>query len=308
MGKRIGRVRLVSGSILTDFLNMGIRGKARRLLSQDAVAGQTTIRRERRLTYMGFGLAGISISCYHPPPDRWRRPGPSFEQRRTRLVLEGAGHVVEESGVLKNRRWVRSAALILITGIALHQLWRHGHDYIFPSRFVTVEAGKIFRGAWQKPWPMRAILHDHKIKTVLALAHPDDDPLVIREKKLAADMKVKWVHIPIVDQRGTGDKAAEEAISDLLEQAAALLADADNYPIFFHCHHGLNRTSMVQIAYRTKYCGWTLEQAMDEIDRTVGLVKVNHGPDYRHMVNFYESRVLHPVALKGGSEKAESRK
>ena len=49
---------------------------------------------------------------------------------------------------------------------------------------------------------------------------------------------------------------------------------------------------MVQIAYRTKYCGWTLEQAADEIERTVGLVKVNHGPDYRHMVSFYENRVV----------------
>ena len=103
---------------------------------------------------------------------------------------------------------------------------------------------------------------------------------------------MNWVHIPIVDQRGTGDKVAEEAISDLLEQAAGILADPRNYPIFFHCHHGLNRTSMVQIAYRTKYCGWTLEQAADEIERTVGLVKVNHGPDYRHMVSFYENRVL----------------
>ena len=49
---------------------------------------------------------------------------------------------------------------------------------------------------------------------------------------------------------------------------------------------------MVQIAYRTKYCGWTLEQAADEVDRTVGLVKVSHGPDYRHMVSFYQNRVL----------------
>ena len=71
-----------------------------------------------------------------------------------------------------------------------------------------------------------------------------------------------------------------------------MLADPANYPVFFHCHHGINRTSMVQIAYRTKYCGWTLEQAADEIERTVGLVKVNHGPDYRHMVSFYENRVL----------------
>ena len=103
---------------------------------------------------------------------------------------------------------------------------------------------------------------------------------------------MKWVHIPIVDNRGTNDRAAEDAISDLLDQAAAVLADPKNYPVFFHCHHGLNRTSMVQIAYRTKYCGWTLAQAADEIERSVGLVKVNHGPDYRHMVSFYENRVL----------------
>jgi protein-tyrosine phosphatase len=131
------------------------------------------------------------------------------------------------------------------------------------------------------------------------LAHTSDDPLVIEEKKLAADMGVNWVHIPIVDQRGTGDKVAEEAISDLLERSAAILADPSNYPVYFHCHHGLNRTSMVQIAYRTKYCGWTLEQAADEIERTVGLVKVNHGPDYRHMVSFYETRVL-PLRQQAG--------
>ncbi len=109
---------------------------------------------------------------------------------------------------------------------------------------------------------------------------------------MAGELGVNWIHIPIVDHRGTNDRAAEDAISDLLDKAAAVLADPANQPVFFHCHHGLNRTSMVQIAYRTKYCGWTFEQATDEIDRTIGLVKVRHGPDYRHMVSFYENRVL----------------
>ena len=81
-------------------------------------------------------------------------------------------------------------------------------------------------------------------------------------------------------------------MSDLLDDAAEVLADPKNYPVFFHCHHGLNRASMVQIAYRTKYCGWTLDQATDEVAKTVGLVKVTHGPDYRHMVDYYKSRVL----------------
>jgi hypothetical protein len=194
---------------------------------------------------------------------------------------------------MTNRRaWIRRALVIGAVGISAEQLWRHGHDYVFPSQFITVEPGRIFRGAWQKPWPLRQVVRDHKIKTILALAHPPDHDLSIQEKKLAAELGVRWIHIPIVDHRGTNDRAAEDAISDLLDQAAAVLADPANQPVFFHCHHGLNRTSMVQIAYRTKYCGWTFAQATEEIDRTIGLVKVRHGPDYRHMVSFYENRVL----------------
>jgi hypothetical protein len=177
-------------------------------------------------------------------------------------------------------------------GISGQQLWRHGHDYIFTEQFRIVEPGKIYRGAWQKPWPMRRIVRDYKIQTVLALAHPPEHRLSLQERALARELGLRWVHIPIVDHRGTGDRVAEEAISDLLDQAASVVADPATYPIFFHCHHGLNRTSMVQIAYRTKYCGWTLEQAAAEVDRSVGLVTVSHGPDYRHMVSFYQSRVL----------------
>lgn len=187
------------------------------------------------------------------------------------------------------RRWLRRALLLGLLVLGVEQAWRHGRDYVFADRFAEVVPGKIYRGAWQKPWPMRRIVHDYKIKTVLALAHPDDHPLVASEQKLASELGFRWVHVPIVDERGLGDY---HVINEKLEEAAALLADPGNYPIYFHCHHGINRASMVQIAYRTKYCGWTLEQATEEISKTFGLVAVNHGPDYRHMESFYTERVL----------------
>ncbi len=99
----------------------------------------------------------------------------------------------------------------------------------------------------------------------------------------------KWVHIPIVDLRGLNDRGG---ISDQLEAAAAVIADPKNQPVYFHCHHGINRASMAQMAYRLLYCHWTLEQASDEIDRNFGLVEVSRGPDYRHMEEFYHDRVL----------------
>ncbi|WP_165220916.1 dual specificity protein phosphatase family protein [Aquisphaera insulae] len=198
------------------------------------------------------------------------------------------------------RTLVRRGLLVLLLAVAAQQLWRHGHDYVLPRQFAVVEPGKIFRGGWQKDWPMRRIVRDYKIRTVLALAHPDDHPLSQGELALSKELGFRWIHIPIVDQRiGENPKT----ISDLLDEAAAVLADPANYPVYFHCHHGLNRASMAQIAYRTKYCGWSLEQAMAEIDDSIGLVKVDHGPDYRHMIDYYNERVL-PLRNPAGTADA----
>jgi hypothetical protein len=189
-----------------------------------------------------------------------------------------------------NRRvWIRRGIYGGLAVLVCQQAWRHGHDYVFADQFAEVVPGKIYRGAWQQPWPMRRIVRDYKIKTVVALAHPADHPLSVREQALARELGFRWVHVPIVDARGTRDY---HVINEKLEEAAAVLADPANYPIYFHCHHGINRASMAQMAYRTKYCGWTLEQATEEISRTFGLVEVGHGPDYRHMQSFYVERVL----------------
>jgi protein tyrosine phosphatase (PTP) superfamily phosphohydrolase (DUF442 family) len=191
---------------------------------------------------------------------------------------------------MTNRRvWVRRGLLAVLLGLGGQQLWRHGRDYVFADQFATVVPGKIYRGAWQQPWPMRWVVSHYKIKTVLALAHPPSHPLAVREKAMAAELGFRWIHIPIVEERINGDL---QTIADQLDKAAAVLADPRNQPVYFHCHHGINRTSMVQMAYRTKYCGWTLEKASAEIARTFGLVEVSHGPDFRHLERFYKERVL----------------
>ncbi len=191
---------------------------------------------------------------------------------------------------MTNRRvWIRRGLLGTLAVLAGQQTWRHGRDYLFADKFAVVEPGKIYRGAWQQPWPMRRLVSRYQIKTVVALAHPPTHPLAVREKALAATIGVRWVHIPIVDQRLIGELAT---INDQLDEAAAMVANPKNQPVYFHCHHGINRTSMVQIAYRTKYCGWSLEQATDEIARTFGLVEANHGPDYRLLETYYHERVL----------------
>ncbi|APW59110.1 tyrosine protein phosphatase [Paludisphaera borealis] len=199
------------------------------------------------------------------------------------------------------RKWFRLALSIGLAALAAHLLWRHGHDYVFPNQFAEVVPGKIYRGAWQKEWPMRQIARDRKIKTILALAHPYDSAIAVKERALAKELGIRWVHVPIIDQRS---EEQPKTIFELLDDAAAVLNDPANYPIFFHCHHGLNRVSMTQIAYRTKYCGWTLEQATDEVASSFGLVTVNHGPDFRTMTNYYDKCVLPFRESKAAEETA----
>jgi protein tyrosine phosphatase (PTP) superfamily phosphohydrolase (DUF442 family) len=188
----------------------------------------------------------------------------------------------------RRKTLLRRALLVVLGLVACEQIWRHGHDYVLPKDFAAVEPGRIYRGAWQQDWPMRQIVRNHQIKTIVALAHQPDNPLAVEEKALAEELGVRWVHIPIVDTRDPGDPT----VSERLAAAAAVIADPANQPVFFHCHHGINRASMVQMAYRMIYCGWDLDRAQDEIARTFGLRKVDKGPDYRHMASFYETHVL----------------
>ena len=200
------------------------------------------------------------------------------------------------------RKWFRGLLVVGLLTLVGEQTWRHGHDYVFADRFAEVEPGRIYRGAWQKDWPMRRVIRDHQIKTVVALAHPSDHYLPIQEEALSKELGFRWIHIPIVDFRGSNEQIN---VSDQLELAAAAIADPKNQPVYFHCHHGINRASMAQMAYRMLYCGWDLQQASDEIDRDFGLVEVSRGPDYRHMERFYRERVL-PRRLVSESTAAKS--
>jgi hypothetical protein len=194
---------------------------------------------------------------------------------------------------------------VILVVFACGQLWKHGRNYVFADRFAVVDSGKIYRGAWQQPWPMRRIIRMYRIKTILALAHPSNHPLAVRERALARELGVRWIHLPIAGRRGG---LGSPVLFDWLEEAAAILGNPDNYPIYFHCHHGINRASMVQVAYRTQCCGWTLERATDEIVRNFGLTRSMQGPDYRCIQRFYALRIEPSRGLRaaqsGGSAQA----
>src|SRR3954451_12861931 len=116
----------------------------------------------------------------------------------------------------RSRVWLRRLAVAAVLALLCQQAWRHGHDYVFADKFYEIEPGKVYRGAWQQAWPMRRIIRNYKIKTIVALANPPESPLVIREKALADEMSVRWVHLPIVEAEDRTSLLADN-VSDQLE-------------------------------------------------------------------------------------------
>jgi hypothetical protein len=140
------------------------------------------------------------------------------------------------------------------------------HDHLFVRNFHVVEPGLVYRGAEQKPRPLRRILRNNGIRTVLCLAEPEAD-----EPTVAWSLGVQWLCVSV-------NSASAALTFDDLEQAAEIVADRANQPVFFHCKRGVYRSNLVQAVYRMKHCGWTLERAVEEL-RTTGYAPESGGGD-----------------------------
>jgi len=154
-------------------------------------------------------------------------------------------------------------------------------DYVLIENLQTVEAGSIFRGAEQKTWPLRRLIKKLGIRTVVCLVNPETN-----ERFVAEAAGAQWLWIPM------GDSSAEVTF-DALDKLADILAHPSNRPVFFHCRRGVYRSNLGQAVYRMRWCGWTLQQALDEL-RVNGYDPAQSGGDLacaEFLAKYYRERI-----------------
>ena len=140
--------------------------------------------------------------------------------------------------------------------LASYSAWQWRDEW-FEKRFAVVVPGRIVRGAWQRPGPLRRILARERIKTILTLtAINHDDPKYVDQAEVVRELGVDWAFVPV---RGSYMTVAQ------MEQAAEILADPARQPIFYHCVAGHHRSSQAQAAYRIKHDGWSADRAWAEV-------------------------------------------
>ena len=107
----------------------------------------------------------------------------------------------------------------------------------------------LYRGAQPTEEGMRE-LKAMGIKTVINLRSFHSDRDEIGETDLAYEhLYVKAWH------------PEEKEVARFLQ----VVTDKDRTPVFVHCQHGADRTGLMCAAYRVVVCGWTKEEAIQEM-------------------------------------------
>ncbi len=155
------------------------------------------------------------------------------------------------------RRWVFTgvaAAACLAAGLTSVVLYR---DHWFEKRVKVLIPGRLVRGAWQRPAPLRKLIEREGIRTIVTLtAINSGDPKFQEQSAVVRESGVRWTIVPMRGSRGTPEQMA---------LAADLLADPSCQPVFFHCVAGHHRTSLAHAAFLIRHQGYTADQAWDAI-------------------------------------------
>ena len=75
-----------------------------------------------------------------------------------------------------------------------------------------------------------------------------------------------------------------------------IVTDTNNLPAFVHCERGADRTGMMCAMYRITVCGWTKEQAIDEM-KNGGF---NFSPAWHGLITFIEKADAADIKRRAG--------
>jgi len=157
---------------------------------------------------------------------------------------------------LDRRSWIKIAFASVAAPASVYGAWQF-RDEIFEKRFAVIAPGQIYRGAWQRPIPLKRIVTRERIKTVVTLTAINcDDPKYVDQASVLEPLGIDWRFVPIHGSYATVEQMA---------LTADLLADPRLRPVFFHCVAGHHRSSQAQAAYRIQHDGWSAGRAWAEV-------------------------------------------
>lgn len=145
------------------------------------------------------------------------------------------------------------------------------HEEIGIPRFAEVEPG-LTRGGQPSEEGVR-FLKEQGYRTIISFRK--DSP----ERELVESLGMRYVEIPIRSGPLSATPPSEEQVRLFL----SIVADSSSRPVFFHCLRGRDRTGAMTAIYRIHACGWSPEEAEEE------MVALGYRKHYRKLMSFVRS-------------------
>lgn len=151
-------------------------------------------------------------------------------------------------------------------------------DRLTLKRFAVVEPDRIFRAAWPNPGPLLRLIRNGAIRTIVTLtAINRDDPKYIEQNHVIQQTGVRWTILPMRGSTATVEQMAE---------AADLIANPANQPVFFHCVGGHHRSNLVHAAYLIRHKKLTVEESWSVVSRLSWSRPTRDSADRRRIEEF----------------------
>ncbi|HWL94993.1 MAG TPA: hypothetical protein VNT79_15850 [Phycisphaerae bacterium] len=127
-----------------------------------------------------------------------------------------------------------------------------------PRRFAEVVPATIYRGGRPTAVQIETLRKEKNVRTLVNLTEPKETTDERESARAAGELNMRVLRFPMPGN-GTGEFA-------VLDTAADAINDPSNQPLYFHCAAGKQRSNAALAAYRMKHCGWTLAQALAELE------------------------------------------
>lgn len=170
------------------------------------------------------------------------------------------------------------------------------NEFGMPVRNFGKVTDALFRGALPRAEGYRALAERMGVRRVLSMtgtSRPQD-----RELALANGVE-DWRHVPFGDR----EMPPPERVGEWL---AHVRTATERGPIYTHCMGGRHRTGVMIGVFRVTDCGWTKEQALQEMMRYGWYDALGHRPLLDWFVQVFDPKDFAPPgAPPVGSDLAE---
>lgn len=158
----------------------------------------------------------------------------------------------------RNRILLTCCAAVVLLGV----LWKEViEDRVFPKRWGVVEEAQIYRSGQLHPALVERTLQQNEIDLIINMNQWRlDKPAQAAEEAAADALGLEKARYPMMGD-GTGDPENYVQAVAHLHRAAG-----DGQRVLVHCTAGAQRTGAVIALYRTLLQGWSVDDAIDEME------------------------------------------